>query len=268
MKRLLLLVGVMMCLAGCSSGSSGSSEPTQRREPNLTPEIIVVHSDVDSGVDAIEIATPIDIECEVELEIVDASNIDASTSTLEQIVNLEEPEIPLGQIVEIEEPPVPLGTNTLPETPTINKVFATLSFPSCDMREDVYYGLDTYVMDTKKAMGMFVQPHKQYRALPGDGKLTVYGKHNYLGGAKIYNAELGDELSLATGYGTFDYKVTFSGVCRRTDTNFVVDNKYLLDWDFGMKTEQVALYTCYPADAEVTSQCYVVIGELVASDLF
>lgn len=163
------------------------------------------------------------------------------------------------------ESPLEVNYQNYPATPVEHEIFAHLSFPVCSIDEDIYYGLDDYVLNDKQSWGLWIRsddPSKN--STPGNGKLYCIGRHNYHGGNKINTAQVGDTFKINTGYGEYDYTVIFAQVCLADGDNYQLNGEEVLDWTFSDGKEYAVLYTCYPAWADITDYRFVVIGELTS----
>jgi sortase A len=134
------------------------------------------------------------------------------------------------------------------EYPTFGNQFATIEIDSIGLFFPVYQG------DTPETLSKGVC-HYYGSKFPGDGENIVLDAHRTTHFASLGSVKAGDQVSLATGWGTYVYQVTDAQV---------VDTAHEMDFCQRTGKEQLTLITCYPFDFIGSApQRYIVTCNLV-----
>lgn len=116
------------------------------------------------------------------------------------------------------------------EEPNIGDQYGQLVCERLNINSPVYFGDNSDVL----LQGIGTYPVSW---IPGCGHTTLLSGHNNMHLATLGDAQVGDEFTLITDYGTYEYRVSDIKIVAETDIEACH-----LDSD----TEQVVIYTCYP----------------------
>lgn len=116
------------------------------------------------------------------------------------------------------------------EEPNIGDQYGQLVCERLQINSPVYFGDNPSVL----LQGIGTYPVSW---IPGCGRTTLMSGHNDMSLATLGNVQVGDEFTLTTDYGTFEYRVSDFKILDENNTEAC-----RLDSD----TEQIVLYTCYP----------------------
>lgn len=116
------------------------------------------------------------------------------------------------------------------EEPNIGDQYGQLVCQRLNINSPVYFGDNSDVL----LQGIGTYPVSW---IPGCGHTTLLSGHNNMHLATLGDAQVGDEFTLTTDYGTYEYRVSDIKIVAETDIEACH-----LDSD----TEQVVIYTCYP----------------------
>lgn len=116
------------------------------------------------------------------------------------------------------------------EEPNIGDQYGQLVCERLNINSPVYFGDNSDVL----LQGIGTYPVSW---IPGCGHTTLLSGHNNMHLATLGDVQVGDEFTLTTDYGTYEYRVSDIKIVAETDIEACH-----LDSD----TEQVVIYTCYP----------------------
>lgn len=116
------------------------------------------------------------------------------------------------------------------EEPNIGDAYGHIVCERIGIDAPVYFGDNSTVL----LQGIGTYPSSW---VPGCGKTTLLSGHNDMAFKTLGNVAVGDEFTITTDYGTYEYKVSDFKIVNETEIEAC-----RLDSD----TEQVVLYTCYP----------------------
>lgn len=140
------------------------------------------------------------------------------------------------------------NTNSIKNYPEYGTKYATIEIPAIDINLPVYYGDTLDIL--KEGVG-----HSSGSYFPGEGGSIIYMGHNSKNVFRRF-AELkkGDEITVTTSYGKYNYKIYDMQLVNETDTDKL---------PIQTEKEILMVYTCYPFNnIGYTTQRYVVYAEL------
>ncbi len=137
---------------------------------------------------------------------------------------------------------------TIKRYPSYGLNYATLSIPSIDINQDVYFG------DSQAILNLGIG-HTTYSAMPTEGETVIYSSHNREGLLQnLKNIKLKDKIIVDTDYAKCTYVVKETKVLKDTEVDKLVNIK---------NAETLILYTCFPFDTFVYSnQRFVVYATI------
>lgn len=139
-------------------------------------------------------------------------------------------------------------TKKLIKYPSYGSLYATISFPSVDIKVNLYHG-DT--MDILK----YGAGHYSGSYFPGENGTILIAAHNsreYFHSLPQLN--VGDQIIIAADYGKFTYSVVNGRVELAEELEKI---------EIQHEEELLVLYTCYPVDAlGFTNKRYVIYAKL------
>ena len=138
--------------------------------------------------------------------------------------------------------------NKIKNYPEYGTKYATIQIPKIDVNLPVYFGDTLEVL--KNGVG-----HSSGSYFPGEGGSIIYMGHN---SKKVFRrfSELqkGNEITVKTTYGTYNYKIYDMQLVNETETEKMPIQK---------EKEILMVYTCYPFNnIGYAKQRYVVYAEL------
>ena len=141
-----------------------------------------------------------------------------------------------------------LKTKNLKSYPEYGTKYASISIPSVNIEQPVYYGDDNETL--KYGVGQYIASY-----FPGEGGSILYMGHNTSNMLRtLPNVSLGDEIIVTTNYGTFHYTINDTKVIQDTELDKVPIKR---------DGEVLMLYTCYPTTTVVyTPYRFVVYASL------
>lgn len=145
-----------------------------------------------------------------------------------------------------------LKTKNLKSYPEYGTKYATISIPSININQPVYYGDDTETL--KYGVGQYIASY-----FPGEGGSILYMGHNT--SDKLRNLpqiSLGDKIIVTTTYGTYSYIV---------ENTKIIEDTQLDQVPIKREKEILMLYTCYPVTTIVyTKYRFVVYASLEVNE--
>ena len=150
------------------------------------------------------------------------------------------------------------GKVTIPDWGTY---WCSINIPSIGLTENAVYGdyqwqVDDYEICSSMLFG-----------LPGTGLSSLFLGHNYKALKSLPKIKVGDTIDVATSYGVYKYKVTYSGYC-------ITDGYKICDTTTGKNmlenrsepngAEIVQFYTCMNSNISPTPYRWFVKAELVS----
>ncbi|MDD5826150.1 MAG: class D sortase [Bacilli bacterium] len=141
-----------------------------------------------------------------------------------------------------------LETKNLESYPEYGTKYATLSIPSVNIEQPVYYGDDNETL--KYGVGQYIASY-----FPGEGGSILYMGHNTSNMLRnLPNVSLGDEIIVTTNYGTYHYTIEDTKIIKDTELDKVPIKR---------EGEVLMIYTCYPTTTVVyTPYRFVVYASL------
>lgn len=141
-----------------------------------------------------------------------------------------------------------LKTKNLESYPEYGTKYASLSIPSVNIEQPIYYGDDNETL--KYGVGQYIASY-----FPGEGGSILYMGHNTSNMLRnLPNVSLGDEIIVTTSYGTYRYQIDDTKVIQDTELDKVPIKR---------EGEVLMLYTCYPTTTVVyTPYRFVVYASL------
>lgn len=150
------------------------------------------------------------------------------------------------------------GKVTIPDWGTY---WCSITIPSVGLTENVVYGdyqwqVDDYEICSSMLFG-----------IPGSGLSSLFLGHNYKSLRVLPKVKVGDTIDVATTYGVYKYKVTYSGYC-------ITDGYKICDVETGKNmlenrsepdgAEIIQFYTCMDSNINPTPYRWFVKAELVS----
>ncbi|MBP5288908.1 MAG: class D sortase [Clostridia bacterium] len=114
--------------------------------------------------------------------------------------------------------------------PKRGDLFARLSIDSCGIEDDVYFGGTDAAAN--RSLVQYYGSH-----IPGFGKPILIGGHNNRSFRLLGEIAEGDVITITTGYGIYQYRVTYTRILKASDPGSI---------SLSQNKEQLILYTCYP----------------------
>lgn len=141
-----------------------------------------------------------------------------------------------------------LNTKNLESYPEYGTKYATISIPSVDIEQPVYYGDDSETL--KYGVGQYIASY-----FPGEGGSILYMGHNTSNMLRnLPNVSVNDEIIVTTNYGTYHYNI---------DSTKIIKDTELEEVPIKREGEVLMLYTCYPTTTVVyTPYRFVVYASL------
>ena len=141
-----------------------------------------------------------------------------------------------------------LKTKNLESYPEYGTKYASISIPSVNIEQPIYYGDDNETL--KYGVGQYIAS-----SFPGEGGSILYMGHNTSNMLRnLPNVSLGDEIIVTTNYGTYHYQIDDTKVIQDTELDKVPIKR---------EGEVLMLYTCYPTTTVVyTPYRFVVYASL------
>ncbi len=141
-----------------------------------------------------------------------------------------------------------LNTKNLESYPEYGTKYATISIPSVDIEQPVYYGDDNETL--KYGVGQYIASY-----FPGEGGSILYMGHNTSNMLRnLPNVSVNDEIVVTTNYGTYHYNIDSTKIIKDTDLEEVSIKR---------EGEVLMIYTCYPTTTVVyTPYRFVVYASL------
>lgn len=141
-----------------------------------------------------------------------------------------------------------LETKNLESYPEYGTKYASLSIPSVNIEQPIYYGDDNETL--KYGVGQYIASY-----FPGEGGSILYMGHNTSNMLRnLPNVSLGDEIIVTTNYGTYHYQINDTKIIQDTELDKVPIKR---------EGEVLMLYTCYPTTTVVyTPYRFVVYASL------
>lgn len=141
-----------------------------------------------------------------------------------------------------------LKTKNLESYPEYGTKYASISIPSVNIEQPIYYGDDNETL--KYGVGQYIASY-----FPGEGGSILYMGHNTSNRLRnLPNVSLGDEIIVTTNYGTYHYQIDDTKVIQDTELDKVPIKR---------EGEILMLYTCYPTTTVVyTPYRFVVYASL------
>jgi sortase A len=116
------------------------------------------------------------------------------------------------------------------QRPVLGQLYAELQLPSAGIDAPVYYGTEVDVLN--QGVGTYTGTW-----LPGQGKSIVMMAHNNTFFRTLPDVTPGDEVTLVTDFGEFEYTVA--------ETDVILYNDYdVIDVVMETQAERLILYTC------------------------
>ena len=141
-----------------------------------------------------------------------------------------------------------LEGNVLVNYPTFGTKYADLKIESIGLNLPVYYGANYTILKSGIA-------HDENSYFPGEGGSIILAGHNFKSFlANLPKVKIGDNISLETTYGIFNYIVSNTKIVNENDVNEVPIQK---------DKEILMIYTCWPINnIGHASERYVVYANL------
>ena len=143
--------------------------------------------------------------------------------------------------------------------PNIGEVFARLNISSCGINAGIVFGLtqglvDSYEVASQDSItSVYVNP-----MLPGYGRPLLMGGHNYKSLGKLRYVSVGDQITVSTNYGVFNYTVVEAKVAQlNVHGTTIVDIQTGRDLIKYYGDEELQIYTCDSLDANDTHRFFV-----------
>lgn len=132
--------------------------------------------------------------------------------------------------------------------PEYGTEYATIKIPNIDVSLPVYFGDTLEIL--KKGVG-----HSSGSYFPGEGGSIIYMGHNSKNMFRRFSElKIGNEISVETTYGKYNYKIYDMKLINETDLDELPIQK---------EKEILMIYTCYPFNnIGYTTQRYVVYSKL------